>query len=146
LAEDVNIETLLEKTEGFVGADIEALVREAKMVAIREFVKAMSGRDATEISLAVASVKIYNHHFESALKRVRPSLDKAGRREAEKSSWQYRFNEEERKTLEKAASVLDRAEYKGDELTPELRELDGLLVSHQKDFSRIKEIIKTTND
>ncbi len=146
LAEDVNIETLLGKTEGFVGADIEALVREAKMVAIREFVKAMSGRDATEISLAVASVKIYNHHFESALKRVRPSLDKAGRREAEKSSWQYRFNEEERKTLEKAASVLDRAEYKGDELTPELRELDGLLVSHQKDFSRIKEIIKTTND
>jgi transitional endoplasmic reticulum ATPase len=146
LAEDVNIDTLLGKTEGFVGADIEALVREAKMVAIREFVKAMSGRDATEISLAVASVKIYDHHFESALKRVRPSLDKAGRREAEKSTWQYRFNEEERKTLEKAASVLDRAEYKGDELTPELRELDGLLVSHQKDFSRIKEIIKTTND
>jgi len=146
LAEDVDIEKLLDKTEGFVGADIEALVREAKMVAIREFVKAMAGRDATEISLAVASVKINNHHFEAALKRVRPSLDKTGRRDAEKSSWQYRFNEEERKTLEKAVSVLERAEYKDEELTPELRELDGLVVSHQKDFSRIKEIIRSTNE
>ena len=30
LAEDVNLDELIDKTEGFVGADIEALVREAK--------------------------------------------------------------------------------------------------------------------
>ncbi len=146
LAEDVDIENLVGNTEGFVGADLEALVREAKMVAIREFVKAMSGRDAAEIKLAVSTVKIFRHHFESALKRVRPSLDKSGRREAEKSSWQYRFNEEERKTLEKALSTIESAEYKDEKLTPDLSELDELLMSHQKDFSRIKEILKRANE
>ncbi len=46
LAEDVDLDKLVDKTEGFVGADIEALVREAKMVAIRGFVKVMAGHDA----------------------------------------------------------------------------------------------------
>ncbi|MDD2803716.1 MAG: AAA family ATPase, partial [Methanocorpusculum sp.] len=145
LAEDVDLEDLVEKTEGFVGADIEALVREAKMVAIREFVKVMAGHEAAEITLAVSSVKIFAKHFDAALKRVRPSLDKAGRRSAERSSWQYRFNEEERKTLEKGISLLETAEYKNDGLTEKLRELDELLMSHQKDFSRIKEIINNAD-
>ena len=145
LAEDVNLDELVDKTEGFVGADIEALVREAKMVAIREFVKAMAGHDAAEITLAVSSVKIFAKHFDAALKRVRPSLDKTGRRSAERGSWQYRFNEEERKTLEKGISLLETAEYKNDGLTEKLRELDELLMSHQKDFSRIKEIINNAD-
>ncbi len=141
----MNLDELVDKTEGFVGADIEALVREAKMVAIREFVKVMAGHDAAEITLAVSSVKVFRRHFDAALKRVRPSLDKEGRRSAERGSWQYRFNEEERKTLEKGISVVETAEYKDAELTPELRELDDLLMAHQKDFSRIKEIIKTAD-
>lgn len=145
LAEDVNLDELVDKTEGFVGADIEALVREAKMVAIREFVKVMAGHDAAEITLAVSSVKVFGRHFDAALKRVRPSLDKEGRRSAERGSWQYRFNEDERKTLEKGISVVETAEYKDAGLTPELRELDELLMAHQKDFSRIKEIIKTAD-
>ncbi|MDO5844756.1 MAG: CDC48 family AAA ATPase [Methanocorpusculum sp.] len=146
LAEDVSIEKLVEDTDGFVGADLEALVREAKMVAIREFVKAMAGRDANEISLAAASVKIFNKHFDEALKRVRPSLDKAGRREAERNSWQYRFNEEERKLLEKAADAVRSAEYKSDGISDEIKELDKLTGAHQKDFNRIKEILKNTEE
>ncbi|HJJ50992.1 MAG TPA: AAA family ATPase, partial [Methanocorpusculum sp.] len=88
------------------------------------------------------SVKVFRKHFDAALKRVRPSLDKSGRRNAERGSWQYRFNEEERKTLEKSLSILETAEYKDTDLSPELQELETLLVSHQKDFSRIKEICK----
>ena len=141
LAEDINIDSLVEKTDGFVGADIEALVREAKMTAIREFVKAMAGRDAAEISLAVSSVKIFNRHFDAALQRVRPSLDTAGRRDAERNSWQYRYNEDERKLLEKALMKVESAEYAGNELDGETKELASLLLRHQKDFSRIKEIL-----
>jgi len=141
LAEDINIDSLVEKTDGFVGADIEALVREAKMTAIREFVKAMAGRDAAEISLAVSSVKIFNRHFDAALQRVRPSLDTAGRRDAERNSWQYRYNEDERKLLEKALMKVESAEYAGNELDSETKELASLLLCHQKDFSRIKEIL-----
>ena len=142
LAEDVDLDDLVQKTEGFVGADIEALVREAKMVAIREFVKVMAGHPAAEITLAVSSVKVFRKHFDAALKRVRPSLDKSGRRNAERGSWQYRFNEEERKTLEKGLTILETAEYKDTDLSPELQELETLLVSYQKDFRRIKEISK----
>ena len=141
ISEDVSVDTLVEKTDGFVGADIEALVREAKMTALREFIRAMAGRDAAEISLAVSSVKIFARHFDAALQRVRPSLDTAGRREAERSSWQYRYNEEERKLLEKALSKIEAAEYAGTETDESIAELSRLLTNHQKDFSRIKEIL-----
>ncbi|HJJ52852.1 MAG TPA: AAA family ATPase, partial [Methanocorpusculum sp.] len=142
ISDDVSVDTLVEKTEGFVGADIEALVREAKMTAIREFIRAMAGRDAEEISLAVASVKIFSRHFDAALQRVRPSLDSAGRRAAEKNSWQYRYNEEERKLLEKALNKIEAAEYADIEPDTEISELELLITAHQKDFSRIKEILK----
>ena len=141
LADDVKIESLVESTDGFVGADVEALVREAKMTAIREFVKAMAGRDAAEISLAVSSVKIFARHFDAALKRVRPSLDTAGRRDAERNSWQYRYNEDERKLLERALIRVESADYSGTEEDAEVKELSSLLMAHQKDFSRIKEIL-----
>src|SRR5690606_37620860 len=38
LASDVNIDDLVRRTQMFVGADIEALVREAKMAAMEELV------------------------------------------------------------------------------------------------------------
>lgn len=146
LAEDLNMDDLVAETDGFVGADIEALVREAKMVAIREFVKAMAGREVEEIKLAVGSVKIYKRHFEEALKRVRSSLDKEGRRTAERDSWPYRFNEEERRVLDAALTALKMAEYKADEdaeKKEQTEKLDRLLMRHQKDFSAIKEITKS---
>ncbi|HJJ32210.1 MAG TPA: CDC48 family AAA ATPase [Methanocorpusculum sp.] len=143
ISEDVDVEKLVSATEGFVGADLEALVREAKMTAIREFIGTMAGRDTEEIKLAVRSVKIFKHHFDTALKRVRPSLDTAGRRNAERSSWQYRFNEDERNLLEKALSVVEAAELSGEEAGTEVKELGSLLMAHQKDFSRIKEILNS---
>jgi len=62
LAEDVNLNELVEKTEGYVGADIESLVREAAMLSLRENIK------AKEVKMK---------HFEEALKKVGPSVTKA---------------------------------------------------------------------
>ncbi|HJJ71443.1 MAG TPA: hypothetical protein O0X56_07285, partial [Methanocorpusculum sp.] len=76
-----------------------------------------------------------------ALKRVRPSLDTAGRRDAERNSWQYRYNEDERKLLERALIRVESADYSGTEEDAEVKELSSLLMAHQKDFSRIKEIL-----
>ncbi len=59
LAEDVDLEKLAEKTEGYTGADIEAVCREAAMIALRENLNA----DKVEL-----------RHFEEALKRIRPSV------------------------------------------------------------------------
>ena len=146
IAEDVDVDRLVAATDGFVGADLEALVREAKMTAIREFIGTMAGRDTEEIKLAVKSVKIFKHHFDTALKRVRPSLDKSGRRSAERSSWQYRFNEDERKLLEKAMSEIETAEFSDGEEKTEVKELESLVMAHQKDFSRIKEILNSKDN
>lgn len=150
IASDVDADKIIEATDGFVGADLEALVREAKMTAIREFIKAMAGRDAEEISLAVASVKIFARHFDEALKRVRPSLDADGRLKAEVDSWQYRYNDEERRILEHALARVKAAKHSefigadgGLESSQDEKasELESILTAHQKDFSRIKEIL-----
>ncbi|MEM2022721.1 MAG: AAA family ATPase, partial [Archaeoglobaceae archaeon] len=74
LAEDVNIDELAEKTEGYSGADIEAVCREAAMLAIREKINPnMAREEAKEIA---KSIKISKKHFEEALKKVKPSLTK----------------------------------------------------------------------
>jgi len=59
LAPDVDLEKLAELTEGYTGADIEAVVREAVMIALREELKARP---------------ITMKHFLQALKVVPPSL------------------------------------------------------------------------
>lgn len=146
LADDIDAEKLVDATDGFVGADIEALVREAKMIAIREFIAKVGGLEMNEIELALSSVKVYKSHFDAALKRVRPSLDKAGRLAAEENSWQYRYTEDERKTLEKAAARVKAAEYADEEPTESVKELNRLLTAHQKDFNRIKEILNSTDN
>jgi transitional endoplasmic reticulum ATPase len=62
LSKDVKIEELAKRTDGFTGADIEGLVREAALLALRE------SMDAKEVKLK---------HFEEALKKVRPSVSKS---------------------------------------------------------------------
>jgi transitional endoplasmic reticulum ATPase len=61
ISKDVEIKTLATDTEGYVGADIESLAREAAMLALRENI------DAKEVQM---------RHFEEALKKVRPSVSK----------------------------------------------------------------------
>ncbi|MEM4747872.1 MAG: CDC48 family AAA ATPase [Archaeoglobaceae archaeon] len=74
LAEDVNLDELAEKTEGYSGADIEAVCREAGMLAIREVVSKI--KDEKEIKEAAKKIKISKKHLEEALKKVKPSLTK----------------------------------------------------------------------
>ncbi|MEM1946014.1 MAG: CDC48 family AAA ATPase [Candidatus Caldarchaeum sp.] len=56
---DVNLETLATVTEGYTGADIEAVVREAAMLAARENLQAQ---------------KVSMRHFEKALAKIKPSV------------------------------------------------------------------------
>ncbi len=64
LAGDVDTETLVDATEGYVGADIEALIREAKLGAMREFITAMAKKNENERSDALANVRVTKKHFE----------------------------------------------------------------------------------
>ena len=60
LRKDVSIEDLSQKTEGYVGADLENLCREAGMMAYRE------NPEASEVS---------QQNFIDALKNIKPSVD-----------------------------------------------------------------------
>ena len=60
LEKDVDIEELAEMSEGYVGADIEAICREAAMIALRE------NRETK---------KVKREHFMKALEKVHPSVD-----------------------------------------------------------------------
>ncbi|MGC9121377.1 MAG: CDC48 family AAA ATPase [Thermogladius sp.] len=59
LADDVDLYELAKRTEGYSGADIEALVREAALIAIRE-------------DLMID--RVYMRHFNEALNKVKPSI------------------------------------------------------------------------
>ncbi len=61
LEKDINIKELAKKTQGYAGADLEAVCREAAMIALREDIK---------------NKTVSNAHFQKALEVVRPSVSK----------------------------------------------------------------------
>ncbi len=88
LNDDVNLEELSEKTDGYTGADLAALVREAAMIAIREGMRGCitkvselcpsDDRDCRDTKMkecmSGASIKIEMRHFEEAMRKVKPSV------------------------------------------------------------------------
>jgi len=71
VADDVDLDRLASETEGYVGADIEAVTREASMAASREFINSV---DPEDIGDSVGNVRISEDHFEQALDEVTPSV------------------------------------------------------------------------
>jgi transitional endoplasmic reticulum ATPase len=64
LESDVNLDKLVEMTEGMTGADIAALVNAAAMTAIKEYVRQKSG----------SKLRIPMRHFETALNKIKKKL------------------------------------------------------------------------
>ena len=76
LADDVDLDELARRTDGYVGADIEAVCREASMAATREFINSVSPEDT---GTSVGNVLVTMDHFEQALEEVRASVDEETR-------------------------------------------------------------------
>jgi transitional endoplasmic reticulum ATPase len=74
LAEDVNLSELADMTEGYVGADIEGICREAAMLALRDIVT--PGIDRKDIQEKAGEVRISKKHFEKAIRRVKPTTSR----------------------------------------------------------------------
>jgi len=72
LADDVDLDRLARKTDGYVGADIEAVAREASMAATREFINSVDPEDAVG---SAGNVRVTMDHFEHALEEVTASVD-----------------------------------------------------------------------
>jgi transitional endoplasmic reticulum ATPase len=62
LAKDVKLKEISQATEGYTGADIEGLVRESAILALREDIN---------------SKEVKKKHFDEALKKIKPSVNKS---------------------------------------------------------------------
>ncbi len=73
LAEDVDLKRLAEITHGFVGADLEALAKEAAIRALRRILPEVN-MEAESVPVAILNkIKVMNADFLDALKEVEPS-------------------------------------------------------------------------
>ena len=68
LAEDVNLDEVAHKTDGYTGADLAAIANEAVMTAIREAVVAGKGEDPE----AMKETKVNMKHVMDAVEKHRP--------------------------------------------------------------------------
>jgi transitional endoplasmic reticulum ATPase len=82
LDKSVDVKKLAEETEGYTGADIESLAREAAMLALRE---------------NIDTKKVTRKHFEDAMEKVLPSVSKSD---------QQRYQQIESKYLKSAKAAL----------------------------------------
>jgi len=73
LAPDVNLDEIAKQTKDYTGADLASLCNEAVMLAIREYVQ--SGKSATDEE-QIKKYTVSKKHFESALKKVKPTSKK----------------------------------------------------------------------
>jgi transitional endoplasmic reticulum ATPase len=137
LASDVDVDRLVAGTENYVGADIEALVRQAKLQAMREFISVMAGKGEQEMEDAISNVRLTWRHFEEALKKVRGSLDRDTLEASERQSWEMLYNSDQREILESAVAALKQAELRRDD-APDTTGLRELTFARNKDFNEIK--------
>ncbi|NLX49883.1 MAG: CDC48 family AAA ATPase [Methanospirillum sp.] len=145
LAGDIELDDLVARTEGFVGADIEALVREAKLAAMREFISLMGDRTEQERTDAAANIRLTKAHFETGLDRIKASLDRDAIEASERQAWEMMFGGEQRSVLEEAMAVVRRAELvaqgagAADDLGGAADDLRRAVFARKKDFVAIRE-------
>jgi transitional endoplasmic reticulum ATPase len=139
LTSDVAVDDLVAMTGGYVGADIEALVREAKLQAMREFIAAMAGKSEQEINDAMLNVRITRTHFDTAAGKVKASMDQEALETAERQAWELLFSQEQRTVLENAVAALKQAELRRGKVF-DTADLRSAVYRRQKDWNEIKQL------
>ncbi|KAG5677081.1 hypothetical protein PVAND_006865 [Polypedilum vanderplanki] len=80
LADDVDIEEISAATEGFTGADLDGLIRQASLQALKE---SIDNSEDQEILM------VHQRHFLDALKKTKPSVNEADRKTYDKLKEKY---------------------------------------------------------
>ncbi|HNZ61111.1 MAG TPA: AAA family ATPase, partial [Methanofastidiosum sp.] len=73
LTDDVDLNILASKTHGFVGADLEALCKEAAMASLRRLLPDLNLGETRVSEELLEKIKVTKDDFESALKKIEPS-------------------------------------------------------------------------
>lgn len=98
LADDVDLNLLADMTEGYVGADIDAICREASMLALRTLIKPKMTRD--EMKALASEIRISMAHFRKAIARIKPTTSRSAMNLYEKAAEtfaQYAANSDEKR-------------------------------------------------
>jgi transitional endoplasmic reticulum ATPase len=139
LAKDVDIDEMVKRTEGYVGADIEAVIREAKMAAMREFIITMGGRDEKDRIDAIKNVMLTKAHFEASIAKIKGSLDQGALEASERQAWEMLYSQDQRAILEKALRTIQQASA----MNKDEKDADGLqkaVFLRKKDFAGITKL------
>ena len=72
LADDINLESLEDRMHGFVGADVNALCKEAAMRALRRYMPDLTTEDEIPPGI-IEQMQVRREDFEEALKEIEPS-------------------------------------------------------------------------
>ncbi len=72
LADDINLESLADRMHGFVGADVNALCKEAAMRALRRYMPDLTTEDEIPAGI-IEQMQVRKEDFEEALKEIEPS-------------------------------------------------------------------------
>ncbi len=86
ISEEVNLESLADRTHGFVGADINALCKEAAMKTLRRYLPDLGTEDEIPQEI-VEKMTVTAEDFEEALKGIEPSAMREVLIELPKVSW-----------------------------------------------------------
>ncbi len=70
LAEDVNLNELARKTDGYTGADIASLANTGVMLALREHIS--KAKDPEDAKKRAKGLKVAKRHFDEALQKIKP--------------------------------------------------------------------------
>ncbi|MEM2419131.1 MAG: CDC48 family AAA ATPase, partial [Candidatus Hadarchaeales archaeon] len=88
LAKDVDLERIADITHGFVGADLEALCKEAAMSALRRILPKIKLEEATIPPEILEELRVTKEDFDNALRVVQPSAMREVLIEVPKVKWE----------------------------------------------------------
>ncbi len=102
LADDVDIEQLAKETDGYVGADIEAICREGAMLALRGFIR--DDMTSEQVKEGAATIRISKAHLYAAINRVKPTASRDMLHQYERIATEFaKFSVTEEEPKEQAA-------------------------------------------
>jgi transitional endoplasmic reticulum ATPase len=120
---DIQISELAKKTQFFVGADLEALIREVKALVIDELIRTEESPEAGKKPEYL--IKITKYHFDTILEKMKGTLDSSDYEEYEQKSWDLLFSKEKREILYIAVNLLNQVDYlkRKQAINPEINRL-----------------------
>jgi transitional endoplasmic reticulum ATPase len=113
LGPDIDFQALAKRTNDHVGADIEAVCREASMMAIRDNI---SGSMSPEEAKSKApDIRITMKHFDAALKKIKPSASRESMRAYERLAENFAREVTEIEEEAPQAKIAEKKEKKKEE-------------------------------